>query len=415
VNPAVTPQLDAIVLKALSKNPANRYQSAAEMRADLVRVRSGQQPLAPVVMSEDERTALLNPRSTGQTRRINGAGTRYGPPVPPARYDTDDHDGEPERRSGRRIALGVAAAVVAALIGLTGYLIWGGSPSTPQVRVPEVSGQQPEAARSALQAARLLVTVERVPSTSDQRDRVVDTDPPAGTEVAEGSTVRLQVGSGPDQTAVPPLTGRTVAEAGPLLSDRGLVLGAQTEQNTTDPAQVGKIISSSPAAGENVPGGTAVAVTVGRQPSTVVVPNVRGDADDAERQLRQAGFTVARTTVDAGGTEGDVVGTNPPAGTQAAAGSTVTLQIASGEGGDAEMPDVEGRTEDDARSRLAQEGLSVSIRRQQVTDESQDGRVISQSPGAGSSVTPGDRATLVVGQLSGGSTSTPETSDSGGG
>ena len=65
VNPSVTPQLDAIVLKALSKNPVNRYQSAAEMRADLVRVRSGQQPLAPVVMSEDERTALLDPAPPG--------------------------------------------------------------------------------------------------------------------------------------------------------------------------------------------------------------------------------------------------------------------------------------------------------------------------------------------------------------
>jgi serine/threonine-protein kinase len=246
---------------------------------------------------------------------------------------------------------------------------------------------------------------------------VVDTDPRAGTEVAEGSTVRLQVGSGPDQTAVPPLTGRTVAEAGPLLSDRGLVLGAQTEQNTTDPAQVGKILSSSPAAGENVPGGTAVAVTVGRQPSTVTVPDVRGDADDAERQLRQAGFTVARTTVDAGGTEGDVVGTNPPAGTQAAAGSTVTLQIASGESGDTDMPNVVGDSEGAAQRTLAQAGLAVTVQRQPVTDEDDDGRVIRQNPDRGTSVQPGDRATIVVGQLSGGSgggnsgdTSTPETS-----
>src|SRR3954465_5501812 len=112
VNPAVTPQLDAIVLKALSKNPVNRYQSAAEMRADLVRVRSGQQPLAPVVMSEDERTALLNPGSAGQTRRTSGAGPGDAPPPgPPVRYDDrggyDDYDGEPDRGRGRRIAIGV--------------------------------------------------------------------------------------------------------------------------------------------------------------------------------------------------------------------------------------------------------------------------------------------------------------------
>ncbi len=111
VNPQVTPALDAIVLKALSKNPANRYQSAAEMRADLVRVRSGQQPLAPIVMSEDERTALLNnPRATGQTRRINGAGaTRYAPAPPPPtrrvrrlRRRAGPPSGAPDRHRHRR-------------------------------------------------------------------------------------------------------------------------------------------------------------------------------------------------------------------------------------------------------------------------------------------------------------------------
>src|SRR4051795_12141400 len=244
VNPQVTPALDAIVLKALSKNPINRYQSAAEMRADLVRVRSGQQPLAPIVMSEDERTALVNnPRATAQTRRINGAGaTRYAPaPQPPTPYG--DYDDEPDRRRGRRIAIGIAAAVVVGLLALTGYLIFGGSPSVKQVAVPNVSGQQPEAARAALQAANLLATITPVTSSVDEKGRVVGTDPPANTEVAERTTVTLQVGNGPDQAAVPPLTGKTVVEAGPLLIERGLVLGPQTEQNTSDSSQVGKIIS----------------------------------------------------------------------------------------------------------------------------------------------------------------------------
>ena len=82
VNPAVPPSLDAIVLKALSKNPANRYQSAAEMRSDLVRVRGGQSPLAPAVMSADERTAMMAAGPpTGATRRINGRGVP--PPASP--------------------------------------------------------------------------------------------------------------------------------------------------------------------------------------------------------------------------------------------------------------------------------------------------------------------------------------------
>jgi serine/threonine-protein kinase len=88
-------------------------------------------------------------------------------------------------------------------------------------------------------------------------------NPAANTGVPGGSTVTLLVGAGPESAAVPPLTGRTVAEAGPLLAERGLVLGAQTGLSTADPAQIGKILSSSPAAGEAVPVGTAVAVVVG--------------------------------------------------------------------------------------------------------------------------------------------------------
>jgi serine/threonine-protein kinase len=418
LNPAVTPQLDAIVLKALSKNPANRYQSAAEMRADLVRVRSGQQPLAPVVMSEDERTALLDhPASTGQTRRINGAGTRRIPaPAPPARYDggydPQDYDDEPERRTGRRIAIGVAVAVVLGLLGLAGYLVYGGSPTVKQVAVPDVTGQQPEAARAALQAANLLATIKQVPSTVDQKGRVVGTDPVANTQVAERSTVTLQIGNGPSEGAVPPLAGKTVAEATPLLTERGLVLGAQTEQNTADPTQVGKILSSTPAAGENVPAGTAVAVVLGKQQSNVTVPDVAGrDADDAERQLEQAGFVVQRQNVDRGGDEGEVVATDPPAGTPAAQGSRVILLVTSGDGStDAEMPDVTGDKLPAAQRKLEQKGIpDVSVSTRATNDEDSDGRVLSQSPSAGSRVSPGDPVSLVVGKLAGSSSTTSDT------
>ena len=419
VNPDVTPALDAIVLKALSKNPANRYQSSAEMRADLVRVRSGQQPLAPVVMSEDERTALLNPGSTGQTRRINGAGARSGgtryttPPPPSARYDDDlGYDPEPERGNGRRIAIVVAAAVVVGLLGLTAYLIFGRSPTVKQVAVPDVTGQQPQAASAALQAANLLVSIDRVPSTQDQKDHVVGTNPQAGSQVAERSTVKLQVGNGPDQAAVPPLTGRTVAEAGPLLIQRGLVLGAQTEQNTSDAAQVGKILSSSPAAGENVAAGTPVAVVVGKQQATVAVPDVVGqNVDDATRQLKQAGFAVQRAQdVDAGGNQDDVVSTTPAAGTQAAQGSTVTVQATTGDGSSSlDMPDVTGDKLRDAQRKLEQKGLSVGVQQRSTNDKGDDGRVLDQSPSAGNRVSPGDQVTLLVGQY-GGSTSTATTS-----
>ncbi len=155
------------MLKALSKNPANRYQSAAEMRADLVRVRSGQQPLAPMVMSEDERTALLQPARDGadpadQRRRRHPL--RTGAPAAGATTATT--------ATTTRTAAGAAGSrsaspprVVVGLLALTGYLIFGGSPTVRQVAVPNVAGQQPEAARAALQAANLLATLQPVTST----------------------------------------------------------------------------------------------------------------------------------------------------------------------------------------------------------------------------------------------------------
>ena len=405
LNPQVTPQLDAIVLKALSKNPANRYQSSAEMRADLVRVRSGQQPLAPVVMSEDERTAMLNPRTTGQTRRINGGGaTRYAPPPPPpAHYDGyGDYDDDPDRRRGRRIAIGIAAAVVVGLVALAGYLIFGGSPSVQQVEVPNVAGQTPEAARAQLQAANLLTTLQPVTSSAEDKGRVVGTDPAAGTQVPERSTVALQVGNGPDQVAVPPLAGKTLAEAGPLLIERGLTLGAQTEQAVSDASQVGKIVSSTPASGENVAAGTAVAVVVGKQQTTVAVPDVVGrNADDAKEELEEAGFTVRSTSVD-GGNEGEVASTDPAAGTQAPAKSTVTMRVSSGDSNSVDMPDVEGQTLAQAQATLAAAGFSdIAVQREATDNANEVGRVIDQSPSPGRSASTDEQVRLLVGQQSG--------------
>jgi serine/threonine-protein kinase len=304
--------------------------------------------------------------------------------------------------------------VVLALLGLTAYLIFGGSPAVKQVSVPDVSGQQPEAARAALQAANLLVTIDRVPSDVDQKDRVVGTDPTANTQVPERSTVKLQVGNGPDQAAVPPLTGKTVAEAGPLLTERGLLLGAQTEQNTSDASQVGKILSSTPAAGENVAAGTSVAVVIGKQVATVAVPNVVGqDADDAAKELQDAGFTVRSTSVD-GGNSGEVASTDPPGGTQAPAKSTVTIRVSTGDGGSTDMPDVRGRRIDQAQATLAGLGFSnIQVQLESTDRASENGRVLDQSPSAGKSTSPDDQITLVVGQFSGGGSTATDGNDGG--
>lgn len=133
VNPAVAPELDAVVLKALAKGPANRYQSAAEMRSDLVRTLSGQRPAAPMVMSEDERTQVMN-----NDRRQPQRYEEYAEP--------DDEDPKAKRR--RRTILAVLAAVF--VLGAVLLIMWlsGSFKSTPgTVAIPDVVHQTVPQAR----------------------------------------------------------------------------------------------------------------------------------------------------------------------------------------------------------------------------------------------------------------------------
>lgn len=397
VNPQIPPSLDAVVLKALSKNPANRYQSAAEMRTDLIRVRNGQQPLAPMVMSEDERTALLA-EHTAATRRISGGG-RHAPPPPPQAWE----DEEPPRRTGRTVAIVVAVVAALGLIGFFAYQVLGGPAQPDQVAVPNVVGQDPDAARTAVVNAGLLVDLKQEPSDVAQANKVTRTDPGSNVQVAERSRVTIYVGTGPASATVPALTGKTPDEAASLLEQRGLKLGEQKTQETSDSSLVGTIISSTPAAGVDAPGGSAVAVVVGTKQTTVAVPDVSGQSEDqAKSTLANSGFTSVQTqNVDGGGQEGTVVGTNPAAGTRVAPGTTITLQIS--RGNQTQMPNVVGQSVNDAVDQLRSAGIrNYQLQATQVNDSSQNNRVVQTDPSAGRSVDPDDTVTLVVGQSSNG-------------
>ena len=401
VNPQVPPALDAVVLKALSKNPANRYQSAAEMRTDLVRVRNGEPPLAPAVMSEDERTAMLTAGAGGATRRLNGGfGGRHATPAPGPDAWVDE---EPPRRR-RGLLIGAAVALALVLIAFVAYQVFSGPPAPEQFAMPDVVGQQTEVARTELLNRNLLVETQPTESSVDEIGLVVRTEPAAQVQVAERSRVTLFVGAGPTETSVPALEGRTLADAEPLLAQRGLTLGQVTEVPTSDPELVGRIVRSVPGPGETVPGGSAVAVEVGIEQPTAAVPETRGQsADDAQRALEEAGFRVQREQVDGGGDEGTVVGTNPPAGTQAERGSAVTLQIS--RGNQIRVPDVRGMDLDEAADALREAGFrqgQVRQREQPVGDEDQDGEVIGQSVPPGQTVSPDQEIVLTVGDYESG-------------
>ena len=134
-NPDVSPALDAVVLRSMSKNPANRYQSAAEMRSDLVRVLAGQRPQAPMVMTDDYRTTLLA-AGTGE-----GESGRRRP-------DPEDNEDGRRDRTGPLVLAGLVAVGLLTLLLLLFTNLFGGGP--PQVVVPAVIGEPFEGARETL-------------------------------------------------------------------------------------------------------------------------------------------------------------------------------------------------------------------------------------------------------------------------
>jgi serine/threonine-protein kinase len=315
VDPEVPAAADAIVMKAMAKNPANRYQTAAEMRADILRAVQGDAVLATPVLAE---TAAI-PAATA---------------VIPLADDT-------ERDRNRWGYWALLAAVLAALALAGFFLLRPLFNNTPTVQVPDLIGLEQAAAEAALEAQGLtLGTITQ--SASDQpKDRIIEQNPAPATEAEEGTTVDVVISSGPAKATVPAIIGLSLDRASEELERAGLTLGKRTERESDRAA--GTVIDSDPKEGENVDTGTAVDVIISS--GKVTVPDVVGDTESAaSKTLRDAGFDVAitRTKIDPTGSAalsiGRVISQSPEADVTARAGSTVTIVV--GEAGPTPAPTV---------------------------------------------------------------------------
>jgi serine/threonine-protein kinase len=313
-NADVTPSLDAVVMRALAKNPANRYQTADELRDDLERSRQNQPVLAPPLL----------PAGSEATQVISRpAQTSVLPPQ------------EPPPGSGRKVWLGVLIGILAVgMLAGGGYVLakglLGGNNATTTTthQVPFLIGQTQTDAISALRKIHLKWAIKSRVTTTVKPGKVVDQNPPAGTVLAEGSPVTIVVAKAPTKVAVPDLSLKTVAEATALLQPLGLTLTPTNAASDTVP--VGQIVSQQPLPGAQVVKNTPVTVVVSTGPSSVSVPDLTClPYGSAVAQLNHLGLSPMN-----GGTTtpnplcpnpNRVALQDPPAGTTVNAGSTVTL------------------------------------------------------------------------------------------
>jgi serine/threonine-protein kinase len=404
VNPAVPAALDAITLKALAKNPVNRYQTAGEMRDDLIRALQGEQVDAPLVMSADERTDYMN--QTGPTQAVGPAAYASHPGAPAteagdfATWQAEQEDVRRSRRRRRNAIIGGVVLLAAVLAGL----FWIASPSNRQFAVPDVANQPQDVALRTLTGAGLRPNLVQVVSEPAQVGRVIGTDPPAGAQVQPDTVVALQVGRGPDRVPTPQLVGQTADQAQQMAQAAGLTLTSVPQQRQVDdPSQVGKVLAQDPAPQTPVPPGTAIQLTVGQARPTLRMPDVTGqDQATATQTLEGVGLDVTVTQADGGGKAGTVVSTSPTAGSTVAQGSKVTLSVS--KGNQLQVPSILGKSQADALSALAAAGFNGNLQTNptDVDDPNQDGKVLSQTPTAGSQAGAKDTITVTVGRYNGG-------------
>ncbi len=368
IDPSLPPALEAIVAKSLAKNPDNRYQSAQEMKADLLRFLEGMPVSATPILSATQAAPAVSYRGYAEERRSN--------PWP--------------WLIGVLIVLLVLGGIVAAF-ALTRN---SGAP----VPIPSVVGQSEDEARRTLEEAGLKMNVsddlDYITSDDEEEGVVSRQDPDAGNSIRRGSAVDVVLTKA---FQVPDVVDRERDAAERILTDAGLKTSV-TEQFSTD-AQKNRVVSQDPAGEAYSRPGTTVLLVIGKGVEKVKVPDVEGKTEDeAVDAISAAGLKAdvqeqSSDTVPAG----EVISQNPAGDTEVAKGSTVTIRVSSGPS-EVTVPPVQGMTEAAATSTLEAAGFDVTVQKVFVINPADKGKVVNQTPAANSKADYGSTVTIFVGQ-----------------
>lgn len=374
VDPTIPPAVEAVIMRAMEKDPARRYTSAEEMRADLLRAAEG--------------------RPVGATPRVDD--TTVMPAVERAERIADvRRTPVPQRRTSPWVWVGVVALLLVLGIGGAWAIgLIGGSG-----RVPDVRGLSVADATAAIERAGLKVgNVDTKPDDTVPTGQVVSTDPVIGTAVEKGQTVDITVSGGPAPVKVPAVVGLSEEEAITALQQQGFEVELPITRAYHAKVDAGIVFEQEPLANSKAPKGSKVRISVSQGAEMVPVPYVVDKKKaDAIAELQKAGFKVTpkdqpSATVD----KGVVVDQKPAGGGTAPKGSEIVIFVSSGPEL-VSVPDVKLMTEADAKAKLISVGFVPDVQPAVEPDPAKVGKVTGQLPAALTKAVKGSTVTIQVG------------------
>ncbi|MFE1338728.1 Stk1 family PASTA domain-containing Ser/Thr kinase [Streptomyces sp. NPDC058733] len=398
-DPEITPEMDAIVLKALVKDPNYRYQSADEMRADIEACLDGQPVAATAAMGSVAYGGYPDDQPTTALRADGGpaGATTMLPPMNPddGGYGYDDR---PDRRRQKKSNTSTILLIVAAILVLVGailigkYIFTGQGAGNDKVPVPQFVGLSQAQAQKIAENSDLKLSATEKPCENQAKGNICSQDPAYKTEVDKNTTVNVVVSTGAPKVAVPNVIDKKIDEARQKLEDKGFKV--ETKQ-TVSSQDAGTVLSQDPDPGTELEKGSTVTLEVAKAEEKATVPDVTGQSCDAAKAQMQAnnltGNCTEQETQDQNQV-GKVISTTPQAGQEISKGSTVQIVIGKApQNQQVQVPPIQGQKLKDARKVLQDAGLTVG----NINGSDDDNAiVINSNPPQGSTVNKGQTVDL---------------------